>query len=81
MIRGLEVQDLGRHCAAVDDGDVDLAGAEVGLQHPGLELNAWLRLHQYGLGHRRYIEIQRVHGLAHDLDVGLYHRIRGGSYG
>ena len=49
VIRGLEVQDLGRHCAAVDDRDVDLTGAEVGLQHPGLELHTGLGLYQHGL--------------------------------
>ena len=29
VIRGLEVQDLGRHGSAVDDRDVDLTGAKV----------------------------------------------------
>ena len=81
VIRGLEVQDLSRNGSTVDDRDVDLAGPEVGFKHPGLELHTGLCLHQHGLGHRRYIEIQRVHGLTHDLDVGLYHRIRRGSYG
>ena len=49
VIRGLEVQDLGRHGSAVDDRDVDLTGTKVGLEHPGLEFHTGLGLYQHGL--------------------------------